>query len=85
MSQELPVNDFKWVEVISELDESFINSYNEESHEGYFFEVDIHHQENLYKFHNDLPFLPERMNVEKVEKAIANLHDKTEYVIHIKN
>ena len=30
----------------------------------------------------DLPFLPERMKIEKVEKFIANLHDKTEYVIH---
>ena len=25
------------------------------------------------------------MNIEKVEKLVANLHDKTEYVIHIKN
>ena len=25
------------------------------------------------------------MNIEKVEKVIANLHDKTEYAIHIRN
>ena len=25
------------------------------------------------------------MKIEKVEKVVANLHDKTEYVIHIKN
>ena len=25
------------------------------------------------------------MNIEKVEKLVANSHDKTEYVIHIKN
>ena len=25
------------------------------------------------------------MKIEKVEKVAANLHDKTEYVIHIKN
>ena len=30
-------------------------------------------------------FLPERMKIEKVEKLVANLHDKTEYVIHIRN
>ena len=24
------------------------------------------------------------MNIEKVEKLVANLHDKTEYVIHIR-
>ena len=28
-------------------------------------------------------FLPERMKIEKVEKLVANLHDKTEYFIHI--
>ena len=33
----------------------------------------------------DLPFLPERLKIEKVEKLIGNLHDKTEYVIHIRN
>ena len=27
----------------------------------------------------------ERLNKEKVEKPVANLHDKTEYVIHIRN
>ena len=25
------------------------------------------------------------MRIEKVEKLVANLHDKTEYVIHIRN
>ena len=30
-------------------------------------------------------FLPERMNIEKVEKIVPNLHDKTEYGIHIRN
>ena len=25
------------------------------------------------------------MKIEKVEKRVANLHDKTEYVIHIRN
>ena len=24
----------------------------------------------------DLPFLPERMKIEKIEKLVANLHDK---------
>ena len=38
----------------------------------------------IYKsLHNDLLFLAERINIEKVEKLVANLHDKTEYVIHI--
>ena len=30
-------------------------------------------------------FQPERMKTEKVKKLVANLHDKTENVIHIRN
>ena len=41
--------------------------------------------EKLYELHNYLSFLPERMKIEKVEEVVANLHDKTEYVIHIRN
>ena len=81
MSQKLAVNDFKWVEDISEFDEIFIKSYNEESDEGYFLEVDFQYLENLH----NLPFLPERMKMEKFEKLVANLHDKAEYVNHIRN
>ena len=58
---------------------------NEESDEGYCLETDIQYLEKLHELHNDLPFLPERMNTEKVEKLIANLDDKTDYVIHIRN
>ena len=30
-------------------------------------------------------FLPERIKIEKIKKLISNLHDKTEYVIHVRN
>ena len=49
------------------------------------FEVDVQYLEKLHELHNDLPFLPERMKIKQVEKLVANLHDKTEYVIHIRN
>ena len=32
-----------------------------------------------------MPYLPERMKIEKGKKLVANLHDKTEYFIHIKD
>ena len=38
----------------------------------------------LHKFYNDLPFLPERIENEKVEKFVCNLNDEREYVVHIK-
>ena len=40
---------------------------------------------NTQKIYDDSPFLPERMGIEKVEKLLANLHDKIEYFIHIRN
>ena len=85
MSQKLPVINFEWVAGTSQFNEDFIKNYNEESDEGYFLEVDVQYLEKLHELHNDLPFLPERMKIEKVEKLVANLHDKTEYVIHIRN
>ena len=35
-------------------------------------------------FIKDLPFLPERQKVNKVEKLICNIEDKEKYVMHIK-
>ena len=69
----------------SQFNEDFIKNQHEESDEGYFLEVDVQYPEKLHELHNDLPFLPERMKIEKVEKLVANLHDKTEYVIHKRN
>ena len=39
-----------------------------------FYEVDIQYLEKLHELHNDLPFLPDRMKIEKFEKLVANLH-----------
>ena len=41
---------------ISEFKEDFIKSYNDESDNGYFLEVDIEYPENLDSLHNDLHF-----------------------------
>ena len=56
-----------------------------EADEGYFLEGDFQYLEKLHELHKYLPFLLERMKIEKVEKLVANLHDKTEYVTHIRN
>ena len=36
----------------------------------------------LFNSHKDLPFHPERKNVEKVEKLICSTEDKEKYLIH---
>ena len=77
--------EFKWVEDISEFNEDFIKSHNDESDEGTFLEVEVQYPEDLHNLHNDLLFLHKRMKIDKVEKLVANLHDKEEYAIHIRN
>ena len=84
MSKKLPVNGFKWENDLSRFNERFIKNYNENSDIGYFLEVDIDYPKELFNLHKDLPFLPERKKVNKVEKLICNIEDKEKYVIHIK-
>ena len=85
MSQDLSVNKFNWVEDLSEFNEGIIKSYNEKSNEGYFLEVDVQYHEDLHEPHNYLPFLPEIKNADKIKKILANLYDKKEHAIHIRN
>ena len=79
------VNGFKWVEKsrLSRFNDIFIKNYNENSDKGYFLEVDIDYLKELFNLHKDLPFLPERKKVNKVEKLLCNIEDKEKYVMHI--
>ena len=63
--------------------EIFIRNYYENSDKGYFLEVDIDYPKQLFNLHKDLPFLPEREKVNKIEKLICNIEDKEKYVVHI--
>ena len=42
------------------------------------FKVDAQYPEKLHELHNDLPFLPERKKIKKLEKLVTNLCDKNE-------
>ena len=50
----------------------------------YFLEADTDHPKELFTCQKDLPFLPERKNIEKIEKLICSIEDKGKYVIHIR-
>ena len=78
MLQRLTVNNFEWIKDTSQ-------NYNEESDKRYFLKVDIQYTKKLHELHKDLPFLLERMKIEKVKNLLANLHGKTAHVIHIRN
>ena len=96
MSQKLPVNNFEWIENTSQYNEDFIKGYwrkraskkerfHEESNEGYFLEVDVKYPEKLRKLHTVFTLFIWKSWIEKIEKLVTNLHDKTEYDVHVKN
>ena len=85
MSQKLPRNNFKLVEDTSIINEEFIKNYNENSYKGYILEVDVKYPKELHDLHNDLPFLPKKMKIDKCKKLVCNLHNKKKYVVHIKS
>ena len=77
MSEKLPINEFKWVNDISGINEKFVESYNKKnSDKGYILEVDVDYPSKLHKLHNDMLFLSERMKIGKTQKLVCNFHDK---------
>ena len=84
MSQKLPVNGFKWIKNVAEIDKNFIKNYDEDSDKGYIFEVDVKYPRTLHDLHSDLPFLPKRMKIDKCKRLVCNLRNKKKYVVHIR-
>ena len=75
MSQPLPTGGFKWVTP---------DKIAEHSDKGYLLEVDVKYPKELHDLHNDLPFMCEKMEIDKVKKLVPNLYDKKNYVIHVR-
>ena len=72
------------MEQLSEFDERFIKKYDENNEKGYILEVDVEYPKNLFNRHCDLPVLPERKEIEKWKKLVFNIHNKENYVVHIR-
>ena len=80
MSKKLPVNGFKWTDN-NKINEEFIKKYNKNDKKGYIFEVDVKYPKKLHELHSDLPFLPERTEINKCKKLVCNLYDSN--AVHI--
>ena len=83
--QPLPVDGFKFVKNLSKIEEDFIKNYDEDSDKGYILEVDVEYPKYSHDLHSDLPFLPERMKVNKCNKLVCNLYDKKHYFVYIRS
>ena len=78
----------KWFEMEkkpSKFTEEFIKNCDEDSNKGYILEVDVKYPKNVHGLYEDLPFLPERMKIDKCKKFVCNLYDKKNYVVHIRS
>ena len=58
-------------------------NYYENDKKGYILEEDVKYLKELHDLHSDLPFLPERMEINKCKKLLCNLSNKKKYVVHI--
>ena len=74
MSQTLLVNSFKWKTNMLKFNE-FIRNYDKDSNKGYILEVDVEYPIDLHDLHSNLPFLPERMRINKCNKLVCNFYD----------
>ena len=69
---------------LSEFDELFTKNYDQNNDKEYIFEVVVEYSKNLFNLHKDLLFLAERKKIEKCKKLVCNIHDKQNYVVHIR-
>ena len=73
MSEPLPADGFDRIKDLSKIDKDFIKNYDKDSDKGYILEVDVKYLKNVHDLHSDLPFLSERMKIEKCNKPVCNL------------
>ena len=69
---------------LSKFHERFIKNYDDNNDKGYTLEVDVEYPKTSFNLHSDLPFLPERDKIEKFKKLVCNIHNKENYVVHIR-
>ena len=61
---------------MSNFNEDFTENYDEDSDKRNILPVEVEYSKNLIDLHSDLPFLPERMKINKCNKLVCNLYDK---------
>ena len=79
MSQPLPTGGFRWVDI----EPNEISELATGTDKGYILEVDVSYPAELDNQDNDLPFMCQRIEINRVEKLVPSLRDKKSYVIHI--
>ncbi len=76
MSEPLPMKDLRW------MSEDELENWRSKP---CILEVDLEYPKELHDLHSEYPLAPERLQINKVDKLVPNLHDKKKYVLHYKN
>ena len=76
MTEKLPVGGFKWENNVYKIDEEFTENYDENDGIGYFLKVDIEYCKELHDLYIDLPFLPEKTEINGHNKLACTHNDK---------
>ena len=61
---------------VLKFNEDFIKNYDGDCDKGYIFHEDVEYPKHLHDLHNDLPFLSERIKINKCNKLVCSLYDK---------
>ena len=73
MSKPLPHKNLRWMND---------NELKDWRSEPCILEADLKYPKELHDLHNEYPLAPEKLLINKVEKLVPNLNDKTKYVLH---
>ena len=86
MIQKLPTGGFEWVDDdnVSKPTPDEIGRLAKDNSKGYLLQADVKYPKKLHDLHNDLPFMCEKMKINRVEKLVPNLQEKETYVVHVK-
>ena len=68
---------FKLKQNMLNFNEDFIKYHDKDSDKGYILEVDVKYSTRFYNIYCVLPFLPERMKLNKCNKLVCNLCNKS--------
>ena len=66
----------------SKINEEFIKNDDENNDKDNILEVDVKYPKKLHDLHSDLPFLPERLKIDKCKKLVCKLRNK-KYTLYI--
>ena len=75
LPKKLPTGCFNWVKNTSKIDEEFTKNYNNDCDTGFILKLDIEYPKELHDLNSYLPFLPERMKINKSKKLVCTLYN----------